>query len=159
MYWKCQSTQPMTVHIQSQSSAAIAHSRLHIGEMPDIWVEGPYGTPAEDLFGNEVTILIGACIGVMPWASMLKSMWYIRDPRFAKPGHRLRRVEFIWTCKDLTIFEWFQNLMTSLNDQSLALGSSDKSIRLSCHTYSKLPKTAQVVPNDQLTQGCQEQCY
>ncbi|KAH8585901.1 putative NADPH oxidase [Bisporella sp. PMI_857] len=119
----------------SLRTTSIIHARLQAQETPEILVEGPYGSPAEDIFGNEVAVLIGAGIGVTPWASVLKSLWHLRDPRFAKEGHRLKRVEFIWTCKDLTMFEWFQNLITSLNEQSLALEDSDKSIRLSCHTY------------------------
>jgi NADPH oxidase len=122
-----------------ERGTSVLHERLQVRENPEIVFEGPYGSPAEDIFGNEIAILIGAGIGVTPWASVLKSLWHIRDPRFAKAGHRLRRVEFIWTCKDLTMFEWFQNLITSLNQQSDALESSDKSIRLSCHTYITRP--------------------
>lgn len=125
----------------NQRAGSIIHARNQEQEMPKIIIEGPYGSPAEDIFGNEVAILIGAGIGVTPWASVLKSLWHLRDPRFAKEGHRLRRVEFIWTCRDLTMFEWFQSLVTSLNDQSLALKSSDKSIRVSCHTYITRPSS------------------
>jgi NADPH oxidase len=125
-----------------QSSTSVIHARLQSREMPEILVEGPYGSPAEDIFGNEVAVLIGAGIGVTPWASVLKSLWHMREPRFDQMGHRLRHVEFIWTCRDLTMFEWFQNLITSLNDQSDALISSDKSIRLSCHTYITRPDNA-----------------
>jgi NADPH oxidase len=120
-------------------TTSILHARLQHWENPEIIVEGPYGSPAEDIFGSEVAILIGAGIGVTPWASVLKSLWHMRDPRFAKEGHRLRRVEFISTCKDLAMFEWFQNLISSLNAQSQGLENSDKSIRLYCHTYITRP--------------------
>jgi NADPH oxidase len=125
-----------------QRTTSIITVRDQYQEMPQIIVEGPYGSPAEDIFGNEVAILVGAGIGVTPWASVLKSLWHMRDPRFRGAGHRLRRVEFIWTCKGLTEFEWFQNLITSLNDQSLALDSSDRSIRLYCHTFITRPDDA-----------------
>jgi NADPH oxidase len=124
-------------------AASVIQARAQTQEMPEIIVEGPYGSPAEDMFGNEVTVLIGAGIGVTPWASVLKSLWHLRDHKISKSGHRLRRVEFIWTCRDLTMFEWFQNLITSLNEQSLALKSSDKSIRVSCHTYITRPTDAE----------------
>ncbi|VUC35989.1 unnamed protein product [Clonostachys rosea] len=85
-------------------------------EMPSIRIDGPFGAPAEDVFQNEIAVLIGTGIGVTPWASILKNIWHQRnDPR----GHnRLRRVEFIWVCRDTGSFEWFQNLLASLEDQS-----------------------------------------
>jgi NADPH oxidase len=123
-------------------TASIIDARPEAQDLPDIIVEGPYGSPAEDIFGNEVAVLIGAGIGVTPWASVLKTLWHLRDDKVYKSGHRLRRVEFMWTCKDLSVFGWFQNLITSINEQSLALKPSDKSIRISCHTYITRPTEA-----------------
>lgn len=106
-------------------------------EMPYIRIDGPYGAPAEDVFDNEVAILIGTGIGVTPWASILKNIWHMRlSPN---PPKRLRRVEFIWVCKDTTSFEWFQALLSSLEDQTLSMSSPganlDGSEFLRIHTY------------------------
>lgn len=87
-------------------------------EMPEIRIDGPYGAPAEDVFNNEVAILIGTGIGVTPWASILKNIWHLRSGR--NPPTRLKRVEFIWVCRDTSSFEWFKELLTSLEDQSIA---------------------------------------
>ncbi|KAK3071006.1 hypothetical protein LTR53_009427, partial [Teratosphaeriaceae sp. CCFEE 6253] len=63
-------------------------------EMPRLRIDGPYGAPAEDVFENEVAVLIGTGIGVTPWAAVLKMIWHMRlSPN---PPKRLRRVEFIW---------------------------------------------------------------
>ena len=35
-------------------------------EMPKLRIDGPYGAPAEDVFENEVAVLIGTGIGVTP---------------------------------------------------------------------------------------------
>jgi len=86
-------------------------------EMPAIRIDGPYGAPAEDVLDNEVAVLIGTGIGVTPWAAILKNIWHMRKHDRAM---RLRRVEFIWVCKDTTSFEWFQALLASLEEQSLA---------------------------------------
>lgn len=129
-------------YLAGAAQPTIIHSRVQLRENPSIVIEGPYGAPAEDLFGNEVAVLIGAGIGVTPWASVLKTLWHLRSPRHKREGHMLRRVEFIWVCKDLREFEWFQNLITSLNTQSASLPSSDSSIRLICHTYLTRPDTA-----------------
>ncbi|KAF2218706.1 FAD-binding domain-containing protein [Elsinoe ampelina] len=92
-------------------------------EMPALRIDGPYGAPAEDVFENEVAVLIGTGIGVTPWASILKNIWHLRlSPN---PPKRLRRVEFIWVCRDTTSFEWFQALLSSLEEQSLELSHPD----------------------------------
>lgn len=86
-------------------------------QLPTILVDGPYGAPAEDVFDNEVAVLIGTGIGVTPWASILKNIWHLRQ----QPNHsnRLRRVEFIWIARDIDSFEWFQNLLHALEGQGL----------------------------------------
>jgi NADPH oxidase len=76
--------------------------------LPTIRIDGPYGAPAEDVFNSEVAVLIGAGIGVTPFASILKHIWYRQ-----KKGNlgSLRRVEFIWVCRDAPSFGWFQSLL------------------------------------------------
>ncbi|KAK2865091.1 hypothetical protein FQN49_003919 [Arthroderma sp. PD_2] len=100
--------------------------------MPRIRIDGPYGAPAEDVFSNDVAILIGTGIGVTPWASILKDIWHYRAG--PNPPTRLRRVEFIWICKDTSSFEWFQALLSSLEAQS-AEGASSGQEFLRIHTY------------------------
>lgn len=39
-------------------------------------MDGPFGTASEDVFSYETVMLIGAGIGVTPFASVLKSVWY-----------------------------------------------------------------------------------
>lgn len=85
-------------------------------KMPAIRIDGPYGAPAEDVFENEIAVLIGTGIGVTPWASILKNIWHMRNA--PNPPTRLRRVEFIWVCRDTSSFEWFQALLSSLEEQS-----------------------------------------
>lgn len=41
-----------------------------------IAIDGPFGTASEDVFRYEVVMLVGAGIGVTPFASILKSVWY-----------------------------------------------------------------------------------
>ncbi|KAG6256327.1 hypothetical protein E4U23_002399 [Claviceps purpurea] len=105
-------------------------------QMPDLRIDGPYGAPAEDVFENEIAVLIGTGIGVTPWASILKNIWHLRNS--PNPPSRLRRVEFIWVCKDTGSFEWFQTLLSSLEDQSneaahLPGGSGVEFLKI--HTY------------------------
>lgn len=100
--------------------------------MPKLKVDGPYGAPAEDVFDNELVVLIGTGIGVTPWASVLKNIWHKRN-NAARGGTpmRLRRVEFIWVCRDMSSFEWFQNLLKSLERQQ----NGEHGNFLQIHTY------------------------
>jgi len=47
-------------------------------------------------------------LGVTPFASILKHIWYRQ--RKGKLGS-LRRVEFFWICRDAPSFGWFQSLL------------------------------------------------
>lgn len=51
-----------------------------------IAVDGPFGTVSEDVFQYEVAVLVGAGIGVTPFASILKSIWY----KFQRADHKLK---------------------------------------------------------------------
>lgn len=98
--------------------------------MPKLKIDGPYGAPAEDVFDNEIAVLVGTGIGVTPWASILKNIWHKRNNPGTTPM-RLRRVEFIWVCRDMTSFEWFQALLKSLERQQ----NGDHGDFLRIHTY------------------------
>ena len=76
--------------------------------MPVVRIDGPYGAPSEDVFKADVAVLVGGGIGVTPFASILKHIWY-RQRR----GHlgALKRVEFFWVCRDAPSFGWFQSLL------------------------------------------------
>jgi len=111
-------------------------------EMPYLRIDGPYGAPAEDVFENEIAILIGTGIGVTPWASILKNIWHLRNG--PNPPTRLRRVEFIWVCKDTTSFEWFHSLLSSLEAQSSEDArmpdGGDEFLRIHTYLTQKLDK-------------------
>ncbi|CAH1756817.1 12553_t:CDS:1 [Entrophospora sp. SA101] len=87
--------------------------------LPLIRVDGSYGTPAEDVFNNEIAILIGCGIGVTPFASILKNIFY--QHKFKRPS-KLKRVEFFWICRETGSFEWFQSLLKTLEDSQLEEG-------------------------------------
>ncbi|KAJ1970051.1 hypothetical protein IWQ62_000211 [Dispira parvispora] len=85
--------------------------------LPQIRVDGPFGAPTEHVFDYEVSVLVGAGIGVTPFASVLKSLWH----RVTQPGKlsKLRKVYFIWVCRDIQAFEWFQDLLMALEEEDL----------------------------------------
>lgn len=91
--------------------------------LPKICVDGPYGTASSDVFEFEVAMLIGAGIGVTPFASILKSIWY----RLCAGSTRLKlkRVYFFWINRDKESFEWFSDIIDALDQQLAARGTND----------------------------------
>ncbi|KAH9500169.1 hypothetical protein Btru_077371 [Bulinus truncatus] len=84
-------------------------------KMPRIKVDGPFGTATEDVLAYDVAVLVGCGIGVTPFASVLKSLWY----HICQPGQNLtlKCIYLYWVCPDTTAFEWFQGLLLDLERQ------------------------------------------
>nr|XP_035937462.1 cytochrome b-245 heavy chain [Halichoerus grypus] len=84
-------------------------------KLPKIAVDGPFGTASEDVFSYEVVMLVGAGIGVTPFASILKSVWY----KYCNNATnlRLQKIYFYWLCRDTHAFEWFADLLQLLETQ------------------------------------------
>ncbi|OPJ70303.1 NADPH oxidase 5 [Patagioenas fasciata monilis] len=100
------------------------------------YIDGPYGTPTRRIFTSEHAVLIGAGIGITPFASILQSIMYrlvlwqqLRlSPRLISKvvlggtgamvdlsSHTSPcEVDFIWINRDQKHFEWFVSLLTKL---------------------------------------------
>uniref|UniRef100_A0A8C8ST86 NADPH oxidase 5 n=1 Tax=Pelusios castaneus TaxID=367368 RepID=A0A8C8ST86_9SAUR len=86
------------------------------------YIDGPYGTPTRRIFTSEHAVLVGAGIGITPFASILQSIMY-RMRKENQPSWceslkddelKLRKVDFIWINRDQKSFEWFVSLLTQL---------------------------------------------
>lgn len=81
--------------------------------LPRIQIDGPFGSASEDYYkfvrclhasypklivGQETIMLCGAGVGVTPFASILKSIWYTYSLPNARK-QRLRKVYFFWICR------------------------------------------------------------
>ncbi|KFP07259.1 NADPH oxidase 5, partial [Calypte anna] len=92
------------------------------------FIDGPYGTPTRRIFSSEHAVLIGAGIGITPFASILQSIMYRYQRRkqncpschyswcedLQDGEMMLRKVDFIWINRDQKHFEWFVSLLTKL---------------------------------------------
>ncbi|KAJ3183703.1 hypothetical protein HDU85_002132 [Gaertneriomyces sp. JEL0708] len=113
--------------------------------LPLVMIDGPYGSASEDVFDYEAAILVGAGIGVTPFASILKTVWY----RLNNPGSgavRLKKVYFYWVCRDKDAFEWFQDLLMTLEEENI-----DGFLEI--HTYLtqglKIDEVKNIIVNDE----------
>jgi predicted ferric reductase/Ca2+-binding EF-hand superfamily protein len=80
------------------------------------YIDGPYGSPSAHIFASRFAVLIGAGIGVTPFASVLESI-VLRgnDARDARPSS-LEKVHFFWLNRDQYSFEWFRGLLSRLEE-------------------------------------------
>ncbi|MEZ4394933.1 MAG: EF-hand domain-containing protein [Polyangiales bacterium] len=74
-------------------------------------VDGPYGSPTAHLFRARHAVLIGAGIGVTPFASVLESLV---ARRAAGAPQALEKGYFFWLNRDQYAFEWFAELLAEV---------------------------------------------
>ncbi|KAF9563848.1 NADPH oxidase isoform 2 [Agrocybe pediades] len=85
--------------------------------LPRVMVDGPFGSASEDFLKFETVLLVGAGIGVTPFASILKSIWYrMNNLNNSKPT-RLSKVYFTWVIRDYGTAEWFHSLLHAIEEQ------------------------------------------
>ncbi|XP_028998614.1 cytochrome b-245 heavy chain [Betta splendens] len=92
-------------------------------KLPKVAIDGPFGTASEDVFRYEVVMLVGAGIGVTPFASILKSVWYKRIQN--NQDVFTKKIYFYWLCPETEAFEWFADLLQSLEGQMTEKGMAD----------------------------------
>jgi len=93
----------------------INHPR--VSTLPRVMVDGPFGSASEDFMKFEAVLLVGGGIGVTPFASILKSIWY-RMNRFNRSKlTRLSKVYLTWVIRDFGSAEWFHSLLHAIEEQ------------------------------------------
>ena len=100
----------LTVHVRNAGdwTARLIERK---DQLKSVSIDGPYGTCAEDVFKYERLILIGAGIGVTPYASILK---HIAHKLVDVKGAKFKRIHFFWICSSIDTFEWFGHLLKKL---------------------------------------------
>ena len=77
------------------------------------YVDGPYGSPSAAIFRSRHVVLVGAGIGVTPFASVLESL-VLRSTGASTSPSALEKVHFFWLNRDQHSFEWFAALIAQL---------------------------------------------
>ncbi|NXO27615.1 NOX5 oxidase, partial [Cisticola juncidis] len=118
------------------------------------FLDGPYGTPSRRIFTSEHAVLIGAGIGITPFASILQSiMFRYRRRRQSCPSCRfswseerrdeemtLRKVDFIWITRDQQHLQWFLGLLAKLEAEQAKLEPGGNFLELHLYMTSALGK-------------------
>ncbi|NXP95762.1 NOX5 oxidase, partial [Passerina amoena] len=120
----------------------------------DCFLDGPYGTPSRRIFTSEHAVLIGAGIGITPFASILQSIMirYRRRKQSCPSCHfswseerwdeemTLRKVDFIWITRDQQHLQWFLGLLAKLEAEQAELEPGGKFLELHLYMTSALGK-------------------
>ena len=109
----------LTVHVRSLGNWSSALRRrmqenpVGPGQELVAYVDGAYGSPSGHVFESRHAVLIGAGIGVTPFASILESIVLRANGRGERPS-TLRKAHFFWLNRDRYSFEWFAALLAEL---------------------------------------------
>merc|ERR1719334_1504625 len=93
-----------------------------------IYLDGPCGSPYNNIKNSEHAVLICTGIGVTPFASILQSILHRHKEakhscpkcfhQFTSdnlsPASKLRKLDFIWLVKDSKQFQLFSNVMAEI---------------------------------------------
>ncbi|KAI3613221.1 nadph oxidase isoform 2 [Moniliophthora roreri] len=85
--------------------------------LPRVMIDGPFGSASEDFLNFETVLLVGAGIGVTPFASILKTIWYRMNGFNYSGPTRLSKVYFMWVIRDYDMAEWFHSLLAAIEEQ------------------------------------------
>ncbi|NWY11033.1 NOX5 oxidase, partial [Aphelocoma coerulescens] len=123
-------------------------------DLSQCYLDGPYGTPSRRIFTSEHAVLIGAGIGITPFASILQSIMfrYRRRKQSCPSCHfswseerrdeemTLRKVDFIWITRDQQHLQWFLSLLSKLETEQAELEPGGKFLELHLYMTSALGK-------------------
>ncbi|KAI4898998.1 hypothetical protein NFI96_024452 [Prochilodus magdalenae] len=133
--WTGENTRPITtvMHKQLVSRMLCADWSCAVLSRPRLYVDGPFGTPSEEVFNYEVSVCVAGGIGVTPFACILTALldgWR---------QYKLQRLYFVWVCREIQCFHWFAELLCQLHHKLWAENRPDYlNIRLYLTNSSQL---------------------
>ena len=95
-----------------------SNEELTVSKLPYVAIDGPFGTCSEDIYRYETGVCVCAGIGVTPFASLLKELFYRKfGPEAETNPLRLKTVYFYWICPGFDSWGWFSNLLVEFEHQ------------------------------------------
>ena len=97
--------------------------RLVIQNFPKVFIHGPFGAPSQDFLRYKIIMLVGAGIGVTPFASILRHIllnWRAhRCPKCQYVNHNSSKLEqefvqFHWVTREYENLTWFSKELSEL---------------------------------------------
>jgi predicted ferric reductase len=110
----------LTFHVRAlgnwtEALYALAEQRQQRGHTAPVPVhlDGPYGSPSSYVLAQRHAVMIGAGIGVTPFASVLDSL----VTRKNAGDLELEKLYFYWLSSDQRSFDWFKELLLELEQK------------------------------------------
>lgn len=113
----------ISVHVRTLGNwTGALYKHFHSKEKPSKWnilfqahrkrvnVDGPFGAPCEDILSYDVAVLVGAGIGVTPFASVCRTIQLMQKKGMLDETSTQRYI-FIWLNSNMACFEWFAALL------------------------------------------------
>ncbi|KAG2589059.1 hypothetical protein PVAP13_5NG250700 [Panicum virgatum] len=121
-------------------TTVVAHGLSEETRFPKVFIDGPYGAPAQNYKKYDILLLIGLGIGATPFISILKDLLNniksseeLQSTHDAELGCSFKtngpgRAYFYWVTREQGSFEWFKGVM---ND----VAESDRDNVIEMHNY------------------------
>ncbi|RCV28019.1 hypothetical protein SETIT_5G372100v2 [Setaria italica] len=120
-------------------TTVVADAQIEDTRFPRVYIDGPYGAPAQNYKKYDILLLIGLGIGATPFISILKDMLNnLKSNEEVESIHGSEigsfknngpgRAYFYWVTREQGSFEWFKGVM---ND----VAESDHSNVIEMHNY------------------------
>ncbi|XP_043487025.1 dual oxidase-like [Polistes fuscatus] len=103
---------PWTKNIRSQLQFSMSINKT----LPKIHIDGPYGEAHQDWNNYHIAIMVGAGIGVTPFASILKDIVFKFNHNYALG---CKKVYFIWITRTQKQFEWMVDILRELEKSDI----------------------------------------
>ncbi|KAK7092277.1 hypothetical protein V1264_008051 [Littorina saxatilis] len=82
---------------------------------PKLYLDGPYGAGQQDWYQYEVSVLVGAGIGVTPYASILKDFVHMSSINCTYKV-KCQKLYFIWITGSQRHFEWLIDILREVEE-------------------------------------------
>ncbi|XP_051976031.1 dual oxidase 1-like [Xyrauchen texanus] len=86
---------------------------LELGGYPKLYLDGPFGEGHQEWTDFEVSVLVGAGIGVTPFASILKDLVFKSS---VKAKFNCKKIYFIWVTRTQRQFEWVSEIIREVEE-------------------------------------------
>ncbi|XP_059143765.1 dual oxidase 1-like [Physella acuta] len=82
---------------------------------PKLYLDGPYGAGQQDWYQYDVSVLVGAGIGVTPYASILKDFVHMSSINM-RYKVKCQKLYFIWITGSQRHFEWLIDILREVEE-------------------------------------------
>uniref|UniRef100_A0A2C9KDP5 NAD(P)H oxidase (H2O2-forming) n=1 Tax=Biomphalaria glabrata TaxID=6526 RepID=A0A2C9KDP5_BIOGL len=90
-------------------------SMKNIKSYPKLYLDGPYGAGQQDWYQYDVSVLVGAGIGVTPYASILKDFVHMASINM-RYKVKCQKLYFIWITGSQRHFEWLIDILKEVEE-------------------------------------------